>query len=364
MDAREAIESCTEVQTLLGGDWPERFFEVRVERVTRMAAGLVLNEDAVRRYIGEVCPVPLDSSFPFATEVNAFLSQHINYFGLDVRLNERERPIKRPYGKGVRVTDELLVPFERLETRLIPRIDSDRPAAVVWLAHTPYMGSISKRLAIRGLRARVGNVQVGGDHVFEKLFHESRFNGWCVGEVHIADSRIAPNGRRDYFEVNPHLRNLENHLGTVAREIGGRCRRASSQRNRIRNVRTVIGQVKRARELAISGYLCREDAARLLQRQRARMEEIRKHVRLLPAALGVEGGEMESLESELEEVDLEALGRRANDRLTDLPPTSARALRSAFGALAATMSVDAVFEVIALVEGRLSRERAFRASRA
>ena len=33
-----------------------------------------------------------------------------------------------------------------------------------------------------------------------------------VGEVHVIDPRILPNGRRDYFEPGPHTRNLENQL--------------------------------------------------------------------------------------------------------------------------------------------------------
>jgi len=62
-------------------------------------------------------------------------------------------------------------------------------------------------------------MQIGTDRIFEHLFEEPRFNGWCVGEVHILDSRIVPNGRRDYFEPSPHLRNLENQLGAIAQTL-------------------------------------------------------------------------------------------------------------------------------------------------
>ena len=99
------------------------------------------------------------------------------------------------------------------------RLRADHPAAVAWLARTPYTGSIPARLGVRGLRARVGNMQIGTDRIFEHLFEEPRFNGWCVGEVHILDSRIVPNGRRDYFEPSPHLRNLENQLGAIAQTL-------------------------------------------------------------------------------------------------------------------------------------------------
>ena len=34
-------------------------------------------------------------------------------------------------------------------------------------------------------------------------FTEERFNRWCVGELHILDSRIVPNARLDYFSQDP-----------------------------------------------------------------------------------------------------------------------------------------------------------------
>ena len=63
-------------------------------------------------------------------------------------------------------------------------------AAVGWIAHSSYLGAIPKGNRIRGIRARLGNIQVGDERVFDHLFEEERFNRWCVGEVHILDSRI------------------------------------------------------------------------------------------------------------------------------------------------------------------------------
>ena len=96
----------------------------------------------------------------------------------------------------------------------------------------PISAQSRKRLGIRGIRARAGNIQIGDENVFEHLFPEERFNRWCVGEIHIMDSRIVPNGRRDYFEPGPHTRNLENQMAAVARRISARCRTASTARNK------------------------------------------------------------------------------------------------------------------------------------
>ncbi len=59
-----------------------------------------------------------------------------------------------------------------------------------------------------------------GRIVFWRIFSpETRFNGWAVGEIHVVDRRIVPNGRRDHFEQNAHYTNLVNQLGPIAREI-------------------------------------------------------------------------------------------------------------------------------------------------
>ena len=352
VDARTAIEACTTVQSLPDYHWPDRFFQVTIARVTRHAASTILNQDAVRSYIGEVCAVPLASSFPLACEIRDFLAAHTDYFVIDVRLNGDHAPIVRPFGQAIPLTDYYSAVFERLETRIIPQPDQDRPAAVLWLAHTPYAGSISRRLAIRGLRARAGNIQIGSDDIFEHLFHETRFNGWCVGEVHIVDSRIVPNGRRDYFESGPHLRNLENHIGAIAHEISSRCRRASSQRNKLHAVRTAINQVKRARDLAASGYLRAEDAAQLLARQRELLPQIRQTLQQVQGATSHSGlDELDLCESQLGAIELDT-----EPSLIGVPPDSVGTLLSAFGALAEAMPPDTALEMIETILRRLSGE--------
>lgn len=353
IDARTAIKACTTVQSLPDDHWPDRFFEVTVDGVTRHVASTILNEDAVRRYIGEVCPVPFASSFPLACEIKDFLAAHTDYFVLDVLLNEDRAPIMRPFGKEIPLNHGYSASFERLETHIVPQLDQDRPAAVLWLAHTPYVGSISRKLAIRGLRARVGNIQIGSDDIFEHLFHETRFNGWCVGEVHIVDNRIVPNGQRDYFESGPHLRNLENHIGAIAHEVSSECRRASSLRNKLGAVKAVINQGKRARDLAASGYLHAEDAAELLGRQRERLLQIRQTLQQVQGATShLELDKLDVCDSQLDKVN-----PGVKPLLKDMRPDTVGTLRSAFAAIAESMPPDTALNMIESILRRLSGER-------
>lgn len=349
-DVATAIEQSTTICEVTEGDWPDRFFEVTVDRINRHAASALLNDDAVRSYIGEVCPVPLARSFPLAGEICQFLEAHTDHLVLDVRLNDDRELVTRPFAEVIQLTDRYGAVFERLETRVIPAIDGNDPAAIVWLAHTPYAGSIPRRLGVRGLRARIGNIQIGTDRIFEHLFLEPRFNGWCVGEVHILDKRVLPNGQRDYFEPSPHQRNLENHIGAITQEISSRCRRASSQRNKLRNIGTAINQLQRACDLAVSGYLRPEDAIALVERERKRIPEIKQILANLRAvASNSDQEELACVDQQLSTIDV---NREA--ALNGVPPNSIETAQAAFGAIAEAIPPDSAFEMIEIILRRLS----------
>ena len=329
IDSTEVIQRCVTTTQVPEGDWPARFFQVTIDRVNRHAKSTLLNVDAVRNYIGEVCPVPIALDFPLANEIANFLTEYTNHLTLDIRINEDEHPIVRPFKDSIPLTKNFDASFDSLETRIIPGLDTDVPSAVLWLAHTSYSGSISRQLGIRGLRARIGNLQIGTDRIFEHLFLEPRFNGWCVGEIHILDKHIVPTGRRYYFESGPHLRNLENHIGAVAQDISLRCRRASSQRNKLRGLSTNIQQVKCATQLVCSGLLDERDTVALVARERTRISDIRKTLSQLDAL------STRTLMDELAHCE-EKIGEGKSNRKTtffSVSPRTRSTLQAAFGAI-------------------------------
>jgi molecular chaperone HtpG len=116
----------------------------------------------------------------------------------------------------------------------IPAVEGGE-AAKGWILHHDYLGAIPRELGVRGLRLRKGDIQVGDEATLSDLFAEPRFNSWAVGEIHIVDRRIVPNGRRDHFEQSVHLANVLNHLAPAVRDIAVRCRGQSQYRQRLRN---------------------------------------------------------------------------------------------------------------------------------
>ncbi len=350
-ELEEAILDCVEVEALLASDYPEHFFEVEVGDVAHHSAGLLLNRDAVRDYVGEVCPAPMSSEFPFADRVEGLFHSAEAPLTLDVLLKGDPDPIERPYGESIRLSATKETEFTEFEEVRIPSVDGNCEAVLGWVAHSPYMGAIPKDQRVRGIRARVGNIQIGGEAVFDELFTEERFNRWCVGELHILDSRIIPNARRDYFEPGPHLRNLENQLKPLLRDISARCRRESTARNRARKALSALCNIEDLYALAASGYLTSEDSTGLVQEGLREVEELRKSI----STDNLDNGTLERLDNAEDKLN-DFAGETELQRFGDMDPSEAELYRRVFGALVTLApSPASARELIELVFTETSR---------
>ena len=264
----DTIRRCVTVSSEDEDDYPENFFEVEILGVSRHVSGKLLNSDAVKNYISEVCPVPISDDFPLAEEVTNCLDGHISGPTLEIYVNDAEEPLRRLRHTAIEFSDVHHDTFTELETFQTSDLEGNRLSAIGWIAHSGYLGAIPKAHRLRGIRARCGDIQIGSDTVFDHLFREERFNRWCVGEVHVIDPRILPNGHRTYFESGPHIRNLENHLTAIAHQVSSRCRRNSSIRHRQRQMASKLEKAENALEAAVklldSEPSAREYAQRIL----------------------------------------------------------------------------------------------------
>lgn len=258
------ISNCVTVDVIKEDTYPTRFFEVQISGISRYAASFILNRDLVSEYIGEICPVPFSEDFPYAKQVLNLFEEDQKPLMLEIVIDNQKIPITRLHGSGTCISGDHLDAFVDFEKITIPSIEGDRNAAIGWIAHSSYLGALLQKPSVRCMRVRVGNVQIGDETVFDHLFSETRFNRWCVSEIHILDPRIVPNARRDYFEPGPHLRNLENQLGVVCRNLERKCRAASKERNEQRQFQSLLDNVNATYELAASKYLTAKAAKELI----------------------------------------------------------------------------------------------------
>jgi hypothetical protein len=214
-------------------DPAEHFFEVILTGVPRIGDDRILSPGAVGDYLAQVAPLPFSSNFALGSGIDQRLAQHASLNRLVIAIDGGE-PLARAFSDEIPIEGGRPLSLREIRFVEVPSVDGG-VAALAWVAHHDYEGAIHTSTRVRGLRARVGDIQVGETLVFEDIFPETRFNAWTVGEVHILDPRIVPNGRRDDFERNVHLANLKNHLAPLGREIATKCRTSSRDRKRLRD---------------------------------------------------------------------------------------------------------------------------------
>jgi hypothetical protein len=228
------IRDVARYSTLGVSDGVDPFFEVELKGVARVGNDMLLNPDEVRAYLGQTAPVPFSSSLNWAPQLQEFLGSHGIDPGLDIFLTGDDAPILRPLTNRIRTYGRNTDSLKDVEFFELPSLDGSGHVAAGWMIHHSYLGAIPKSAGYAGIRLRAGNIQVGSQSLLDPLFAESRFNSWCVGEIHVLSNRIVPNGRRDDFELNAHYQNLLSHAAGIAVRVSKLCRDRSIQRNRVR----------------------------------------------------------------------------------------------------------------------------------
>jgi len=225
--------------TVPDADFPTHFFEVELRQIPRHRNDILLNEDVVSHYLSQVGPVPFSSRFRFGKQIQQLLEEFNAGKTYEIFVNGAKKPIIRPFQvdfEGKKGSNNAKAELESFQISGI----GDGTDAIGWVLHHDYLGAIPDAVGIKGLRARVGNIQIGDSVTFNSVFPETRFNSWAIGEIHVLSPRIVPNGRRDDFEHSKHYANLLNSLAPKAKAIAKRCREQSATRTRAKTVNTDI----------------------------------------------------------------------------------------------------------------------------
>lgn len=264
-DIESLIRSVATFRRRPTADYPEHFFEVELRGVIRIRSDKLMSPAAVDHYLGQVAPVPFSPEFRFGPEIKAALSPVVALGELNIHIDGNDVPVYRPHRDTIVQEGGKPITFDRVSFNEISGIEGE-PAAVVWVLHHDYEGALPTAAGIKGLRLRAGNVQVGDNNLLEELFSETRFNAWSVGEIHIIDRKITPNGRRDHFEQNAHYTNLVNQLSPLAREIAKLCRTSSIKRKWLREADLHRQQIEQAVEVFTQGVIGAEEKGKLAAR--------------------------------------------------------------------------------------------------
>ena len=227
MSLQQTVAEIVSVESQPSTNLTEHFFEVELQNVARSGNDVLLNEVAVADYLGQHGPIPFSPTFSHGVAIQEFLGRF--KVGQSYATNLNGKGLLRPFSDSFEVRKGVQSQFREPEFFEIPAV-SDGLAAVGWVLHSDYAGAIPERFGIKGLRVRVGNVQIGDSRLLDNVFPETRFNSWVVGEFHALSPKLVPNGRRDDFEQTNHYGHFIKELIPKARAIYKRCRDASAQR--------------------------------------------------------------------------------------------------------------------------------------
>jgi molecular chaperone HtpG len=223
-------------QTKLPADgFPDRFFEVEMRKVQRLRNDLLLNEVAIKSYLSQVAPVPFSPDFSFGNEIQARLEKAGVARTVDICFIGDQVPVYHRGSNSIAFSGSLTDKISSIEWIEYFGVDGEL-VAIGWLGQHSYAGAIPNKLGLGGLRLRAGNIQIGDEAITAPLFTESRFVGWVVGDIHVVSPKIAPNGRRDEFEVSVHYTQLQNQLTMTMKEVTQQIRTRSLRRNRLKQV--------------------------------------------------------------------------------------------------------------------------------
>ena len=235
-NGRDVVEVLRDISTAdevePSEDTPRCFFECVMEGVRPVKNEVLLNSGVVSAYLSEISPVGFREDFSFKGEAYRIMGKTLP-FEVDIFINGDDRPLMRPHVDEVISADGKSVVTAMHSIHSIKEFDDGFGAtARGWILHHDYPGALPKCAGVRGLRVRVGNMQVGDEHILGHLFRETRFNVWCIGEIHICSPEIRPNTRRDGLELSPVLDDLENSMRVLARKMTAACRESSFMRTR------------------------------------------------------------------------------------------------------------------------------------
>lgn len=254
-DVGDLIAEVVSLRRLPGSDYPSHFFEVELSKVVRQRNDKLMNPVTIADYLAQIAPVPFSSEFRFRKDILAAFQAVTELGEIDICINGGQ-PLRRPHRDTFLLAPGKANAFEELSLVEIPGLDGDI-AAIGWFLHHEYEGALPIATLIKGVRLRIGNLQIGDHTILEEMFSEIRFNAWSVGEIHVLDPRIVPNGRRDQFEQNAHFSNLLNHLAPTGREIARRCRTNSAKRSKLREFDSVVDGIRGRLEILRQGGLGR-----------------------------------------------------------------------------------------------------------
>jgi molecular chaperone HtpG len=141
------------------------------------------------------------------------------------------------------------------------------------------IGAVTRASGFDSLRVRVGNILIGDASLLDSCFREARFNGYLVGEIHVATGDLIPNGRRDDFQDSEMKTDFLLGVEKVVHPLEKKIRDDSSRKNSVKPIeeakQTIIG-INKQLENGFVGDAEKKEAMATLRTADQKLTEVQK----------------------------------------------------------------------------------------
>ena len=121
------------------------------------------------------------------------------------------------------------------------------------------VSQINDGCPFRGIRLRLHNIQIGEEDALSHLYKEPRGSKYFIGEIHVIDTSIRPNARRDYFESSPRFTYLENEIKKYLDELWQDVRLASQNASDKKKIVKYQEEEKKFQKKQEEGFISPEE---------------------------------------------------------------------------------------------------------
>jgi hypothetical protein len=269
ISAEEAIEKAVSVDEKKSSpNDPPRFFRVTMRNVRQFHRDELMNPRSVANFLGKIAPVDFAASFAFAPDIRKHVSSVPGYQTYNIFMNGDK--IVRPH------TGQL--PLHGKNSDVIKGIEAftvkgpeGRDIGRGWYAVTNFLAALPPQVAMRGMRVRQGNIEIGDEYHLASLYSERRFASWHIGEVHL-DYSVKANARRDGFEQSPEHEAFLEQMNSLCRHLSGQCRDSSKRRSKEKTIENTIDRLEELVNLRV--VIDGEDLRQCCEQVETRIREI------------------------------------------------------------------------------------------
>lgn len=177
----------------------EHWFKVELIDVNEENTDL-LDFQQVKNYLSFIAPVPFNNKFIYRSEIHKH-AKKLGYTIDEYKIMLNGEEIFKNYGTKFKISkgreDDIFgVEFKDF-------YDSNENLVMwLWFGISRFKGIILQETAMRGIRLRKENIQIGNEDALQKLFKEDRGQHYFIGEVYGVSKELVPNSQRDYFNEN------------------------------------------------------------------------------------------------------------------------------------------------------------------